>query len=102
MIHREHDPAGRNLMRIGSSHLSSLLLLLGVPFALRCGLLLVWRHSYTWGDGLFYGTIAEQMYLFGHLHDYLLLFPPGYQVMVVLFRFALSLDSALILSLIHI
>lgn len=83
-------------MRLAASRWSLLLLLLGVPFALRCGLLVVWRHAFPWGDGLFYAAIAEQLFLFGHAHDYLLLFPPGYPLLVALFRFVLSLDSALV------
>ncbi|MFH1741786.1 MAG: glycosyltransferase family 39 protein [bacterium] len=74
------------------------LILLGLPFVVRYALWLVWRHGFTWGDGLFYATIAEQFFQFGTAHDYLLLFPPGYPLVVDLFRFLLTLDGALVLA----
>jgi hypothetical protein len=83
-------------MRVVSSRLPFWLVLLGVPFALRCGLLAVWRHGFPWGDGLFYAAIAGQLFQFGHAHEYLLLFPPGYPLLVALFCFVLSLDGALV------
>jgi len=71
--------------------------LIGVPLALRAGVRLLWRHGFPWGDGLFYAAIAEHFYRFRTAHDYLLLFPPGYPLLVAVFRPLLSLEGSLVL-----
>ncbi len=55
----------------------------------------LWATRYPWGDGLFYGVIAEQWFRFGVAHDYLLLFPPGYSASALLFRTVFGTAGAL-------
>ncbi len=71
--------------------------LIGISLVLRIGVWLLWRHGFPWGDGLFYATIAEHFHKYGVVHDYLLLFPPGYPLLVALFRPLLPLEGSLVL-----
>ena len=63
--------------------------------AVRGTVLGLWASRYPWGDGLFYGVIAEQWFRFGVAHDYLLLFPPGYSASALLFRTVFEIAGAL-------